>query len=147
MKKNIFKLMSALLFFGIPFLSSCAPTLGPAFQKVGMIPENVGLVYIYRPPDFFGAGISYDVKANGVNATTLYNGGYYPYFAKQGDVEFSAKTESTSAAKIYVEVGQTYYLKGTIGWGVLVGRPHLEVVSPEVGQVEIAKCKLIPEKK
>lgn len=42
---------------------------------------------------------------------------------------------------------QTYYIKGTVGVGLLVGRPHLMVVAPDVAEQEIIKCKLIPEKK
>lgn len=64
-----------------------------------------------------------------------------------GEVEFWAKTESKSAVTIDVKTGQAYYLNGTVGAGILVGRPHLMVVSEEVGQKEISEYKLIPESK
>ncbi len=147
-KKISFSLLLLIVFLlGISLLPSCAPTLGPAFQKADKIQEDIGLVYIYRPSKGFGGGISPDVKANGVVITTLYNGGYYPYFAKPGEIEFFAKTESTSSVTLDVKAGQVYYIKGTIGIGFFVGRPHLTVESPEVGEKEIAECKLIPEKK
>lgn len=148
MKKiGINSLTLTLLLLGIFLLPSCAPTLGPAFQKTEKISDNVGLVYIYRPSKFIGGGVSYDVRANGVVVTTLYNGGYYPYLAKPGEIEFSAKTESTSAVTIDIKAGQTYYIKGTVGIGIIVGRPHLMIVPAEVGEKEIVECKLIPEKK
>lgn len=38
-----------------------------------------------------------------------------------------------------------YYVKGTVGFGIFVGRPYLVSVSKEVGEKEIAGCKLVPE--
>lgn len=134
-------LLSALL------LSACAPTLGPVFQKVDRAPEGAAVVYIYRPSSFIGGGVYYDVRANGVVVTTLYNGGYHPYVAKPGEVEFSAKTEATSSVTLDVKAGQTYYVRGTVGVGVFVGRPRLEVVPAEVAEKEIAETKLLPEPK
>lgn len=147
-KKISFTLLFLIVFLaGISLLSSCAPTLGPAFQKTDKIPEGVGLVYIYRPGKGIGGGVSPDIRANGVVITTLYNGGYYPYFAKPGEIEFSAKTESTSSVTLDIKAGQVYYIKGSIGIGFFVGRPHLTVEPSEVGEKKIAACKLIPEKK
>lgn len=130
----------------ILLLQGCA-SLGPAYTKVEQIPENKGLIYIYRPSSIVGGGISPDVKVGETVIATLYNGGYYPYFANPGEVELWAKTESKSAVTLDVKPGETYYVKGTIGVGFFVGRPHLIVVSPEEGAKEIAACKLIPEKK
>lgn len=127
-------------------LTGCA-SLGPAYQKVENFPEDKGLVYIYRPSSFIGGGVSYDVKVGEAPVTTLYNGGYYPYFVKPGEVEFWAKTETKSAVTLDVKPGQEYYVKGTVGIGILVGRPHLMVVQPEIGATEISGCKLIPEQK
>ena len=137
--------MLALMLVGSLVISSCGPTLGPAFQKADNVPENVGVVYIYRPPKGIGGGVYYDVKANQSVVTTLYNGGYFAYFCKPGETEFSAKTESTSSVTVDVKPGQIYYVKGTVGIGFLVGRPHLSVESPEIGEKEIAECKLIPQ--
>lgn len=129
----------------VALLSGCA-SLGPAYQIVEAIPPEKGLVYIYRPSSFVGGGVSYDVKVGENPIITLYNGGYYPYFSAPGEVEFWAKTESKSAVTLDVKAGETYFVKGTVGVGLLVGRPHLTVVDNGIGAVEIAGCKLIPEK-
>ena len=126
-------------------LASCA-TLGPVYQQTDNIPDHVGLVYIYRPSEFVGGGVSYTVKANGADVIKLYNGGYFPYFTKPGEIEFSAKTESTTSVTVDVKAGQEYYVKGDVGVGFFVGRPHLILVAPEVAKQEISGCKLIPEK-
>jgi len=133
-----FLFLSILIGF-LPLLGCAA---GPAFTKIEKIPEDAGLVYIYRPGSAFGAAVSYDVKANGIPVTRLTPGGYYPHFAKPGETEFSAKTESTSSITLDVKAGQTYYVKGTVGVGILVGRPHLVLVPAEIGEKEIVKCKL-----
>lgn len=127
-------------------LSGCA-TLGPAYQKVDKIPDNAGLVYVYRPPAFIGGGVSPNLYTdNGkIFITKIYQGGYYPYFAKPGEVEFSAATESESSITLNVAPGQTYYIKLTIGIGILVGRPHLMIVPADVAEREIQECKLIPK--
>lgn len=135
----------ALALLVLALVSGCA-SLGPVYQNVEMVPQDKGLVYIYRPSSFVGGGVSYDVKVGETPVTTLYNGGYYPYFSDPGEIEFWAKTESKSAVTLDVKVGETYFVKGTVGVGFLVGRPHLSVVPNETGSQEIVDCKLIPEK-
>ena len=143
-KKRILYVVSILM--GVLILIGCA-SLGPSYQKVEQIPENKGLIYIYRTSSIVGGAVSPDVKVGDTVVTTLYKGGYYPYFADPGEVELWAKTESRSAVTLDVKAGEIYYVKGSIGVGFFVGRPHLMVVTKEVGEKEITDCKLIPEKK
>jgi hypothetical protein len=135
-------------FFLLPLLliTGCA-SLGPVYSKADKIPDNSGLIYFYRPSSFFFAGAFYDIKYDDNVITTLYNGGYYPYFSTPGEKEFWAKTESKSSITLDVKAGQTYYVKGEIGPGFLLNRPHLMVVTPEIAEKEIVDCKLIPDNK
>ena len=133
-----------LLVFGAILMTSCAT--GPSFKKVETIPDGVGLVYIYRPMSPVGAGVSYEVRADGVSLVTILSGEYFVHYAQPGEVEFSARTESTSAITIDIKAGHTYYLKCTLSVGITVGRPQLLVVSSEIGQNEIAGCKLMEGK-
>jgi hypothetical protein len=129
-----------LVLFGIILITGCAT--GPSFKKVETIPEAVGLVYIYRPMSPIGSGVSYEVRADGVPLVTLLSGEYFVYYAQPGEVEFSARTESTSAITVDIKAGQTYYLKCTLSVGITVGRPQLVIVSPAIGESEVAGCKL-----
>lgn len=138
--------ITAILIAGVLWGSGCA-TLGPVYTKVDKVPQDRGLVYIYRPSSIMGSGVAYDVKVGDNVVTTLHSGGYFPYFSTPGEVEFWAKTESRSAVTIDVKSGQVYYIKGSLGVGFFVGRPHLMVVPADVGEKEIAECKLIPEPK
>jgi Protein of unknown function (DUF2846) len=135
-----------VLLVGVLVIAGCA-TLGPAFQPVSNISEGMGLIYIYRESAFIGGGVSYDVKVGDTVVTTLHNGGYYPYLVKPGEVELWAKTEAKSAVTVDVKAGEVYYVKGEVGVGFWVGRPHLRVVPREKGEREIKECKLIPEAK
>ena len=140
------KIVLVLIMLGfLVNVSGCGPSLGPAFSRIETVPEKEGLVYIYRPAKFFGGGVYYDIRANGNVINTFYQGGYYPYYANPGEIEFSAKTEASSSVTIDVKPGQVYYLRGTVGIGFFVGHPHLDVVSPEIGEKEIQDCKLLPE--
>jgi hypothetical protein len=124
-------------------LASCA-TLGPPFQPLASIPSGKAVVYIYRPPKLVGSAISFTVNAGELPVITLSNGGYFPYIAEPGRISFWAKTETTSFVIIDVAAGTEYFLKGTIGVGILVGRPQLEQVHPTLGRLEILDCKLLP---
>jgi hypothetical protein len=131
------------LLISVILLATGCASLGPVYSKIDKIPDNTGLVYIYRPSSFIGGGVSYDVKDGDTVVTTLHNGGYYPYFSSPGEKEFWAKTEAKSSVTLDVKSGQTYYIKGEVGAGFFVGHPHLMVVAPEVGEKEIEDCKLI----
>lgn len=66
------------------------------------------------------------------------------YHAVPGEIEFSAKTAARTSVTIDAEAGETYYIEGTVGVGVLVGHPHLTAVPNDVGAREIVECKLVP---
>jgi hypothetical protein len=145
--RNRAKMLIVLVLIGGLFAIGGCANLGPVFQKTEQIPDGTGLVYLYRPGGFVGGGVVYDVKVGDTVITTLPPGGYYPYFSQPGEVEFWAKTEARTAITIDVKPGETHYVKGTVGIGFFVGRPHLILVPPEVGEKEISDCKLIPEEK
>lgn len=77
----------AILIAGVLWGSGCA-TLGPVYTKVDKVPQDRGLVYIYRPSSIMGSGVAYDVKVGDNVVTTLHSGGYFPYFSTPGEVEF-----------------------------------------------------------
>jgi len=124
---------------GLFLLPGCAT--GPKFTKIDDIPEGKAVVYIYRPASPIGAAVSYQVIANGAHIMPMVNGGYFAYYAKPGENEFSAATETMSSVTLDVKTGQSYYIKSTVGVGMFVGRPRLAVMPADVGEKEIANCK------
>lgn len=124
-------------------LAGCA-SLGPPFMPLVSVPSGKAVVYLYRPSSFVGSAISFTVNAGEMPVITLSNGGYFPYVTAPGRISFWAKTEAESFVIIDVQAGMEYYLKGTVGMGVFVGRPHLQQIPPDLGRLEILDCKLIP---
>ena len=119
-------------------------TAGPAFQAVSDVPQDKALVYIYRPSGIVGAGVRYHVAARGDRIVYLKPGGYFPYVAEPGEIEFWAQTEAKETITTDLEPGQTYYLKGTVGIGFAIGRPRFEFVDESRGTREVSECNLLP---
>jgi hypothetical protein len=126
------------------FLVSGCATLGPAFKPEQSLPSDKGTVYIYRESKMIGGAVSYTVSANGMPLAKLSSGSYFVYHAVPGEVEFSAQTEAKTSVTIDIRAGEAYYVKGSVGMGVFIGHPHLLLVSSDIGQKEIAECKLVP---
>jgi len=133
-----------LVFFALvaaTILSGCATT-GAAFVPVEDVPEGQALVYVYRVPSFTGSAISYDVKVDGEIIGKMKNGAYFYTTVAPGSYVISAKTESEYTLNADFEAGETYYIRGGITVGLLVGRPKLELVFPATGEKEITDCKM-----
>ena len=143
---------SAVLFFvilagGLAVTQGCgAPNAkGPSFTEVKEMQADCGLVYIYRP--IKGSSMCNTVRANDERVFMMHNGGYHPYFAKPGKVEFKIRGGGDNEpVVINVAAGKVYYLRGTTGWNAgssLWWCPiRFEVVSAEVGAEQIKGCKL-----
>lgn len=129
-------------------LSGCSAT-GPVYEKIDTVPEGKALVYIYRPGKFMGGGVVFDVHAGSLEDDTeiveLKSGGYFPYFAPPGELQLWARTESTTSLTLDLQPGDRRYVRGTVGVGFLLGRPHLTEVDEQTGAEEIRECKLLPE--
>ncbi len=138
------KIIAVTLMAGLGLLSGCA-TLGPAYKPESQSQADKATIYVYREASLFGGGMTYMVSANGVPIASLPAGGYFVYHAPPGKVQLSAKSEAATSVTVEANAGEVYYVKGTVGLGILVGRPHLKLVSKEVGEKEIASCKLVPE--
>jgi len=121
----------------------CAAS-GASFRPIESIPEGKAVVYIYRPNSLIGGGIRYHVAVGNQRIVYLIRGGYFPYLAEPGETEFWARTEAKETITSDFKAGEVYYLKGTVGIGLAVGRPRFEFVSQEIGAEEVAKCKLLP---
>ena len=123
-------------------ISGCSAS-GPLFKSVNPIPANKGVVYIYRQSSFVGGGVFGTVTANKTPFTKIKNGGYYPYIANAGLVNFEVTTEAANDADVIVEVGKEKYLKTTVGMGFVAVHLKFTEVSPEIGKSEISECRLL----
>ncbi len=110
------------------FLTSCASVEREAAPASPDRPERgKALVIFYRERHYIGGGVSYKVFDNGTRIGGLPNGAYFVYQAKPGAHKFTASTESTSEHVLTLEAGKTYYVRGEVHMGVLVGEPELVI--------------------
>lgn len=134
--------MKQLLILLMLSLSACGH-LGEQFKTLEKTSAEEAIIYYYRPNNLWGGGVYYDVKENGEVITTLYNGGFSYHKTKPGDKIITAKTESETQLGFEAERGQTYFIRGKVHMGVLVGRPALKLVPEEKALKEIKKCRMI----
>jgi len=123
-------------------LGACS-NLGQQFDGLEKPKEDEALIYYYRPNKFLGGGVYYDIRENNQTVTTLYNGGYYPHFTSAGEKNIEASTESTEELCFTAEKGKTYFVRGKVNMGILIGRPSLKVVPEEIALKEIQECRII----
>lgn len=153
----------------VALLSGCAfnaPT-GPVFSPQTLSGPDKVLIYFYRPSgESFGHDRTYFLAVNGRKVTDLLHGGYFPYETSPGklvllsDVNKSLRmmmplataaieaAANPDAAKLEMEVeaGKTYYIQMYPETHTFHFTPHLTLVTKEVGEKEIANCKLIVDK-
>lgn len=132
--------------FALLLLTGCGAK-GPKFVGIEKPQKNQGLVYIYRPSSLMGAAVSYDMHArksdiNDKVIGNLSNGTYIKYITEPNEIEFWGKTESTSSVTIDVEANKMYCIKGGVGIGFFVGRPHLTIVDNKLCLEEIKSTNL-----
>jgi hypothetical protein len=119
--------------------SGCSAS-GPAFQRV-QIPEGKSVVYAYRSGSLIGWAVRPSVNCGDTGAS-LAPSGYHPFVVAPGSVTCSAATESRAEVRVDAKANEESYVRETIGVGIFVGRPHLQVVDKATGAQEIEACKM-----
>jgi len=135
--------MKKIVLFSVLVLLSACGSLGHKFDGLQKPGAEEALIYYYRPGKFWGSGVYYDIEENQKTVTTLYNGGYYPHFTEPGDKRIEASTEAKTELLFTAEKGKTYFVRGKVNMGVLMGRPSLNLVPPEKALREIQECQII----
>jgi hypothetical protein len=72
----------------------------------------------------------------------LKSGGYLKYKTKPDEIEFWAKTEAKSSVTIDAQANKMYCIKGEVGIGLFVGRPHLRIVDNVLCMQELKETSL-----
>ena len=124
------------------FLFTGCGAKGPKFTEFSKPKPNQGLVYVYRPSGFVGAGVYYDIHVTNPSnpdfiAGELTNGSYLEIDVPKGESEIWGKTEAKSSVTLDIKEGDIQCVRGGVGIGLIVGRPILEVVDFEKCKSEI----------
>lgn len=120
--------------------AGCATGIRYQPQSAPDRPSDLATVYIYRSA-VFGTAVQPAVRLDGERISTLRPRGYSVHYLEPGTYEVSAKTESTSRLTIHARPGEVLYVRGKIRMGFFVGRPKLELVTAEVAEEQLRKCK------
>jgi hypothetical protein len=134
MMKNLLRLL---------ILTTLGAATSHAADKVPTAPAasgETGTIVFFRPSKFVGGAVGFKVREGDKELGKLRNGKYFILKVSPGTHEYVVHSETKDTLVLEVEAGQTYYVQGTLGVGIVAGRPNL---SPsDAATFEAAKPKL-----
>jgi hypothetical protein len=83
-------------------------------------------VIFYRPWKFVGGGVGFIVREGTTELGKLRAGKYFVLQVAPGKHTYLVHSEATDSLTLDADAGETYYIEGEIGVGVLVGHPHIK---------------------
>ena len=107
--------------------------------------EGKGQVVFFRPSKFVGMAVGFKVREGTTELCTLNNGAYCILQVEPGAHVYVVHSEVKDELTIEVEVGETYYVQGNLGMGVMVGRPNLSPSDQATFDGMSGKLKLDPK--
>lgn len=142
MKKIVFPLSLVRL---VIMACGCAkmPTRGE-YVKLDAAPvitadAESSVIYFLRESAFMGGGISYYIWEDNQQIGLLKSSSYFMHRATPGKHTYWAETEARASITLDVQGGNTYYVEGGVGMGMLAGRPQLTEIPKPVAD------RLLPE--
>lgn len=140
--RTLYRVLSLLLVSGV--LAGCAS--GPRLsERPGSLPplaDGQGRIFFYRTATL-GAAVQPGVRLNGEKVGVAKPRGVYYVDRPPGSYEVETKTEVTRKLSFSLDPAQTRYVRLNIAMGLFVGHVTPELVEPRIGEVEVAKCRLI----
>jgi hypothetical protein len=110
---------------------------GAPFEKASLTSNNQ-VIYVYRPYSYFGSLVKPPVTC-GEETARIGPGGYHAFVVPQGKVMCSVETETADEVEIPSDP-RVHYIREEIGWGSMIGHPHLNPIDHDVAQSEIQSC-------
>jgi len=84
------------------------------------------MVIFYRPSRFVGGAVGFIVREGTTELGKLRSGKYFTVQVAPGKHTYVVHSEAKDELTIDADAGETYYIEGEIGVGVLVGHPHIK---------------------
>ena len=97
----------------------------PAHGLLTPPPAGKGQVVFFRSRSMYGGAVWYTVKENGHKLGDLSSGAFFVLPEDPGAHVFTAATENKDTLRMEVEAGETYYVRGTVQMGILVGEASI----------------------
>jgi hypothetical protein len=117
----------------------------PAVQSAQAAPaqddaSGAATIVFFRPSKLTGWTIGFKVREGETVLGRLRNGTYFVAHATPGTHEYTVHSEAKDVLTMEVEVGETYYVQGTLGMGAFVARPN--IAPSDAATFESMKAKL-----
>jgi len=138
-----------LIFLALILTNSCASTSKAPEQRSAEAKEfkkfdDKGVVYLYRPGRAYAAGVSTQIKVNGMDAGGTGPGTFFRWELTPGVYTFSAFTsESSAVVEIDVKANEHYFIRQDERIGISGGRVTLVEQDEKTGKDGVSKCKLL----
>lgn len=87
--------------------------------------EGQATIVFFRPKKLMGAAVGFKVREAGVELGKLRNGTYFVLKVAPGRHQYVVHSETEDVLTLEAEAGETYYVQGSLGMGVVAGRPNL----------------------
>jgi hypothetical protein len=127
--------LCALLMLSAPAIAQDAPQVEAAASAqaapattsslVAAPPAGKGQVVFFRQSKMMGAAIGLKIREGETDVVKLGNGKYFVAVVEPGTHLYTTGGEAKDALTPEVEAGETYYVSGAIGMGVVAGRSNL----------------------
>jgi hypothetical protein len=110
---------------------------GTPFQKSPLQPAQQ-VIYVYRPYSYAGSLVKPSVTC-GDETVRIGPGGYHAFVVPEGKTLCSVETETADEVEIPADA-HVHYIREEIGWGSMIGHPHLNPIDHDQAQTEIQSC-------
>jgi hypothetical protein len=110
---------------GTPAAATPAAASSPS-ADIPPPPAGAATVVFFRPWKFVGGGIGFIVREGTAELGKLRAGKYFVLQVAPGKHTYTVHSEATDNLTIDADAGETYFIEGEIGVGVLVGHPHIK---------------------
>jgi hypothetical protein len=103
-----------------------AASAAPAAPAAAAPDAGKAMVIFYRPSRFVGGAVGFIVREGTTELGKLRSGKYFTVQVTPGKHTYVVHSEAKDELTIDADTGETYYIEGEIGVGVLVGHPHIK---------------------
>ncbi|WP_342316087.1 DUF2846 domain-containing protein [Lysobacter sp. FW306-1B-D06B] len=88
-------------------------------------PQDKAQIVFFRESKFVGGAIGFKVREGEAELGKLRSGKYFVAHVEPGKHEYNVHGETKDVLTMEVEAGETYYVLGSLGMGIVAGRPNL----------------------
>lgn len=143
MKREKPGLLGALLLVLLAGCASSGPKYAELRSNLPSLEPGQGRIFFYRDSSALGAAIQPDIKLNDAVIGSSTPGGFFFVDRPAGSYTASVATEVENTIPFTVAPSQTRYIKSLVGFGIVVGRVHFQLVDAEQALSELAELHYV----